>query len=40
MKATLISAVPEVSDDDWKYSRFLTLESSRSMTLSTESFMV
>ena len=39
LKVAEISAEPEVSTDDSKYSRCLTLESSRSIRLTTESFM-
>ncbi len=39
LKVTVIDAEPEVSADDSKYSRFLTPESSRSIRLSTPSFM-
>jgi len=39
-KVAVIWAVPVVSVDDSKYSRFLTLESSRSISPTTASFMV
>ncbi len=40
LKVATIDAEPDVSDEDSKYSRFLTLDSSRSMRLITPSFMV
>ncbi len=40
LKVAVIFAWPEVSDADSKYSRFRTPDSSRSMRLSTLSFIV